>query len=200
MAAALAEVLPVAQIVVQLLESTSTLAWAPDHTSRPGTRRSNPSLVAYKVPAHLRSRVTVQWRIPSTAQTVKGAAVYILHLPRLNPDRPPWTLATQITDELRAHIGVLRDSPSSRLILFVQPFAEHGFAAADSTAIARLRDLSLLQLANTYELNLEHWTNMLEVVDDAHGRLVLVSKLRARNNAVVGFEVCYRAHSDSPPL
>ena len=66
--------------------------------------------------------------------------------------------------------------------------------------MARLRDLSLLQLVNDHELEMWEFVNMLNSVGDGAGRLVLANKLCAWNNATVAFEVRYQAYADSHEL
>lgn len=153
-----------------------------------------------EIPSQLTSRLTIQKRIQATPQTVEGAAVYILRLPSPSPTAPPRSLPPQITAELKAHLGVLRASSTSRLILTARLLPETGIVDAEAEAMARLRDLSLLQLANDHELEMLEFVNMLNSVGDGVGRLVLVNKLRAWNNATVAFEVRYQAYADSHKL
>ena len=126
--------------------------------------------------------------------------MYVLHLPSTSTTAPPWSLPPQITTELKAHLGVLRGSRASRLILFVHLLPETGIVDAEVAATARLRDLSLLQLANDHELEMLEFMNVLNSVGDSVGRLALVNKVRASNNATVAFEVRYQAYAESHKL
>ena len=150
--------------------------------------------------SHLTSRIAVQKRIQATQQHVEGAAVYALRLPLPSPTAPPRSLPPQIAAELKAHLAVLRASSTSRLILIARLLPETGIADAESAVTACLRDMTLLQLANDRELEISEIMNMLNSVGDSVGRLVLVSKQRARNNATVTFEVRYQAYVDSHEL
>lgn len=66
---------------------------------------------------------------------------------------------------------------------------------ADTEASARLRDLSLLQLANEREIDLSELMNMLNSVSDSMGRLVVVNKIRSRESVVVVLEVRYQVYN-----
>ena len=150
--------------------------------------------------SQLTSRITVQKRVQATQQNVEGAAVYVLRLPLPSPTAPPRSLPPQITAELKAHLAVLRASSTSRLILTARLLPETGIVDAESAVTACLRDMTLLQLANDRELEVSEIMNMLNSVGDSVGRLVLINKQRARNNATVTFEVRYQAYADSHEL
>ena len=66
---------------------------------------------------------------------------------------------------------------------------------ADTEASARLRDLSLLQLANEREIDLSELMNMLNSVSDSMGRLVVVNKIKSRESVVVVLEVRYQVYN-----
>lgn len=112
----------------------------------------------------------------------------------------PRSLSPQITAELKAHLGVLRASSTSRLILTARLLPETAIVDAEVAAMARLRDLSLLQLVNDHELDMLEFMSMLNGVGDGEGRLVLVNKLCTWNDATVAFEVRYQAYADSHEL
>lgn len=175
---------------------SSSNRWDPA-TSVPESRILGSRGKPGEIPSHLTSRITIQKRTQATPQNVEGAAVYVLRLPSPSPTAPPRSLPPQITAELKAHLGVLRASSTSRLILTARLLPETGIVDADVAAMARLRDLSLLQLANDHELEMLEFMNMLNGVGDGVGRLILVNKLCAWNNATVGFEVRYQAYADS---
>ena len=126
--------------------------------------------------------------------------MYVLRLPSPSPTAPSRCLPAQIIAELKAHLGVLRASVGSRLILTARLLPETGTGDAEVTTVARLRDLSLLQLANDRELEMLEFMNMLNSVGDSTGCLVLVNKLRAWNNATVALEVRYQAYADTHEL
>ena len=185
----------------QSTQNSSSQRW--DHApslSEPRTTTSGPCREKPgEIPLQLTSRITIQKRIQATPQNVEAAAVYVLRLPSPSPTAPPRSLPPQITAELKAHLGVLRASSTSRLLLTARllPESDDNGNNVDTevAAMARLRDLSLLQLANDHELEMLEFLNMLNAVGDGVGRLVLVNKLCAWNNATVAFEVRYQAYA-----
>ena len=209
-ALALADLYPALQLIVQMSEPRSPANQStPDPTSNrrdpttsvpPESRTSDSRGKLGEIPSQLTSRITIQKRVQATLQSVESAAVYVLRLPSPSPTAPPRSLPPQITAELRAHLGVLRASTTSRLILTARLIPETGNVDAEVAAMARLRDLSLLQLANDHELDMLEFMEMLNGVGDGVGRLVLVKKLCAWNNATVAFEIRYQAYANSHEL
>ena len=129
-------------------------------------------------------RITVQKRTPAAAQTVTDAAVYILRQTTLS--------------ELTAHLGVLRTNAMAKLILAPPLLPEPGTVDPDVEALARLRDLSRLQLTNECGLELGELMEMVDAVHDDRGRLVVVNKLRAPDSTTVALGVKYQAYADGP--
>ena len=148
----------------------------------------------------LGSRITFQERMSGTLQIVHDAAVYILHVPSPSPGLTSHSLAARITAELRAHIDVLRANSSATLVLTARLLPESGTVGLDVEAMARLRDLSLLQLANEREIEMSELMDMLDSVSDSMGRLVLVNKFRSGNSATVALRVRYQAYADRQGL
>ena len=129
-------------------------------------------------------RITVQKRMPAATQAVKDAAVYILR--QTTPS------------ELTAHLGVLRANAMATLILAPRLLPEPGAVDPDVEAMARLRDLSRLQLTNECGLELGELMEMVNSVHDSKGRLIVVNKIRSRNYATVALGVKYQAYADGP--
>ena len=145
----------------------------------------------------LGTRITVQKRVPGTQQTVKDAAVYIIHLPAPSAGTPSHTFPARILAELRAHLGVLRANRTSvTLILAPRLLPEPGTVDPDVEAIARLRDLSQLQLANEHEMEMGELVEMVNSVHDSMGWLVVANKLRSRNGITVALGIKYWAYAD----
>ena len=136
-------------------------------------------------------RITVQKRVPAAIQAVKDAPVYMLRL-----TAPSLSLAAQILGELNAHLGVLRANALATLILAPPLLPEPGTVDPDVEAMARVRDLSRLQLTNQCGLELVELIEMVNSVHDSRGQLVVVSKLRSRNNITVALGVKYEAYVD----
>jgi hypothetical protein len=129
-------------------------------------------------------------------QAVQDAAVYILRVPPTSLELPSRLLLERIYVELKAHIAVLRANSSATLVLTAHLLPEFGAVDPDVEAGARLRDLSLAQLANDREIESSEVMEVLNSVRDDRGRLVLVNKLRFRNNAAVAFEIHYQEDAE----
>ena len=127
-------------------------------------------------------RITVQKRTPAAVQKVTHAAAYILRQTTLS--------------ELTAHLSVLRANAMAKLILAPPLLPEPGTVDPDVEVLARLRDLSRLQLTNECGLELGELLEMVDTVHDDKGRLVVVNKLRAPDNATVALGVKYQAYVD----
>lgn len=141
-----------------------------------------------------KSRLTVQKRGPGEPQTVKDAAVYILRLPPPLPGVPPQSLSASILGELRAHLGVLRANPAATLVLIPRFLPEPGSVDPDVEAVARLWDLSRLQLANEREMEMGELVKIVNSVRDNTGWLMVVNKLRSRNSATTAIAVKYQTY------
>lgn len=141
-------------------------------------------------------RITVQKRAPGGFQTVKDAVVYIIHLAASSPTVLSQSLPESILGELRAHLSVLRSNTATTLILMVRLLPEPGTVDPNVEAMARLQDLSRLQLANEREMEMEETVEIVNSVHDAIGCLVVVNKLRSRNSATVALAVKYQAYAD----
>ena len=201
---ALADLYSELQFIVQVTEPAPSHHLPRPSTShrwRPATpcslnRASTPCPKPSERRQQLSSRIIVQQRAPGTPQTVHGAAVYILHLPSASPGVPKASLLAQITDELRAHIGVLRANKSATLVLTARLLPEPGTMDPSIEAIGRLRDLSVVQLANEPEIEALDVMDMLNNVRDETGRLILVNNFRSRHNPIAAFEIRCQAYTD----
>ncbi|KAF2272828.1 O-methyltransferase family protein [Westerdykella ornata] len=140
------------------------------------------------IPEYVHPRVVVQSRSPAAPQTVKDGAVYILRLPPLTASS-----AAHITAELHAHLPVLRDNLSATLLLAPPILPEPGSVEAERETMARLSDLSRLQLCNQPAFELDVLVEMIQSVRDASGGLVVVTKLRSCDNATAALAVRYQA-------
>ncbi|KAF2178409.1 hypothetical protein K469DRAFT_754497 [Zopfia rhizophila CBS 207.26] len=174
-AMALAEMYPALHFIVQMIEPP---------------QNSNGTVGTGKAEG-LSRRITVQKRLPAAIQVVKDAAVYILRLTLPSPTSP-----TQILGELKAHLGMLRGNASATLILAPPLLPEPGTVDPDVEAMARLGDLSRLQLTNECGLELDKLTEIINSVHDSKGQLVVVNQLRSRNNATTALGVRYQPFTD----
>lgn len=110
---------------------------------------------------------------------------------------PSLPLPARILAELRAHLGVLRaNSTSVTLVLAPRVLPEPGSVEPNVEAMARLCDLSRLQLANEREMEMGELVEMVNSVHDSMGWLVVVNKLRSRNSATMALGIKYQAYAD----
>ena len=176
----LADLYPALRFIVQMSEPAS----------------NNGAVEAGKA-RELNRRITVQERVPGAQQTVKDAAVYILHLPTLSPGMSSDSVPASILAELRAHLDVLRANKNSvTLILAPRLLPEPGSVDPDVEAIARMRDLSHLQLANEREMEIGELVEMVKRVHDSTGWLVVANSFRSRNSATMALSIKYQAYAD----
>jgi len=82
------------------------------------------------------------------------------------------------------------------LVLVLRALPEPGTVDPDVESMARLRDLSLMQLANERELELGELADMVNSAVDGVGRLFVVNKLRSRGCATVALGVKYQTFTD----
>jgi hypothetical protein len=173
----LAEIYPSLYFIVQMIE--------------PAQNGNGAVVAAGKAVAN--GQITVQKRMPGAAQTVKDAAIYILRL-----NRPSLSPSAQVLAELSAHLGVLSANPMSTLILAAPLLPEPLTVDPECESMARVRDLYHMQLTNGCEMELDMLAEMMNSVQDARGRLVIINKLRSRNSATVALGVKYQAYADDP--
>lgn len=142
--------------------------------------------------------VVVQKRALGEVQTVTDASVYMVRISSAPGSiRPPITaLVDRILQELRAHLGVLRANSSATLILAPRLLPDPGSVDPSIESVARLRDLSLLQLGNDRELEIGELVDLIASVYDDAGRLMVVKTLRSPNSAAVALGIKYQAYAD----
>lgn len=158
-------------------------------------RASTPSSRPVDIPPHLNTRITVDYRGPGALQNVHGAAVYIIRVP-WPPNFGSQPAASHVLSELRAHVGVLRASPHARLLVMASPVPEPASIEPTVGSATRLRDLTLLQLANERNISAGELMDILNSISDVSGRLVLVNKIRSRNSANAVLEVKFQLYVD----
>lgn len=143
------------------------------------------------------SRVVVQHRPQGTMQFITDAAVYILHLPSPSPSQSFQDVAGQVAIELSAHMDVLRSNPASSALLLARVLPQPGSVDPVTESSARLRDLSLMQLVNGREMEPVEIMEIIRVLQDRTGGLVLTGELRSPSSSIVALEVRYQSdHSN----
>lgn len=208
MAEVLAELHPALQFIVQTHKTGSSKLPRRKSSSNSGILSSTDSSTSVLTPtltngtgrqqSDLISRITAYDREPGTPQTISNAAVYILHVPPLSSNIPSSSMPAQIIGELRAHLHVLSANSSATLFLAARLLPELGNVDPNVEAPARVRDLSLFQLANEREMEVSELVEIVNSVNDSGGRLIVASKLRSRNNVTVALSVKYQAYGSQP--
>jgi predicted amino acid dehydrogenase len=155
-------------------------------TSTPYWSRPSKGLgdVVDQQPLETSARVIVVDRVPGTRQNATDAALYILHL-----QSPPHN---NLLAELQAHLGVLGANGGIMLILTDRLLPKPGsITDVGAEAVARSRDLTLLQLANESEMEMSELLKMIDSTRDSGGKLVVTQRLTSRNNLVAALVVKY---------
>ena len=178
MASALAKLYPALRFVVQMAE------------------QSHGATFESGLPDLVRARITVHQRVPGTPQMVTDAAVYIFRLPQPCPtpgvQSRSQSLPLRIISELHAHLGVLRANLRSVLILTARPLPEPGSIDPRLETLARLSELSRLQLTNERTLRVDELIQLLESVGDEGGRLMMIRQLLSSDKTTVALVVHYQ--------
>jgi hypothetical protein len=161
-----------------------------------GCPGSSTAARASEIPAHLSGKITLQKRIAGTTQFARTAAVYVLHLPPPSPSLPWSAVSAHAVSELTAHVDVLRTNPGARLVLTALVLPPQGAVDAEMEAAARVRDLSLLQLANGRQAEKAEVVDLLNGIRDSAGGFVLTDEIRSPASAFVAWEIRYQAYDD----
>jgi hypothetical protein len=167
-AAALTERHPALRFVVQMKETAFTVA--------------NVAMLSDAA-----ERITLKRREPGEPQTLQDATLYML---RMSACHSQATRA--LVEELHAHLDVLRANSEAALLLAPLVLPEAGSVDQRVEALARLRDLTLLQLANERELDIDELIELVNSVHDNTGGLVVVKQLRSPNSSTVAVVIKYQ--------
>jgi hypothetical protein len=152
-------------------------------------------------------RISVTYRTSGMPQPVTDAAVYLLHTQVAHPKTASaqnvngmgmgmgMGLAMTVRAELQDHLGVLRASGGVMLILTTRLLPDPGSTPdPEVEAVARTRDLHMLQLANEAEMEMTELLAIIETVGDALGKLALSNELRSHDGLVLALAVKYQAY------
>jgi hypothetical protein len=195
----LADLYPALRFVVQLDSSRSSATCERCDLSVVGTGSVASRSLAHQ-PDLATSRITVESRLPGTPQTVRDAAVYIIAVPPSTsylsstlPDTGPGCFRSWLLAELKAHIDVLSASSGATLIVSAPPaLPRPGTIDSDIEGVARLRDLSLLQLFDEHEMEMLELIELVHSVHNSSGQLVVVNQLQSRRRVTVALCVKYQ--------
>ncbi|KAA8646589.1 hypothetical protein EYZ11_006296 [Aspergillus tanneri] len=170
----LSELYPGLQIIVQTETRSSDSAHPPA------------SLEAYN------PRITLQTRALGMPQPVLDAAAYILRLPPSS-----WESGRSLVlMELQSYCTILAANRRAMLILTARMLPQPGTVDREIETIARMRDMILFQLGAERDPEVSEVVDLVGSVGDAQGRLVIVDRLRARNNLAVALAVKYQGWSE----
>ena len=191
MAQGLAQAFPNLYFLVQLDTTSNSTANAPTRdTSKEGAyvdhhhHRRRPS--ASSVSPSDSTRIKVAFRDTGMPQPVSGAAVYILHLP---------SASELARAELFRHLAPLRANSSIVLVLTTRILPEPGSLPDPRVeAVARARDLALLQLADEEEMEMAELRQIVDSVTDEFGRLVVANELRSHNGLILALALKHKQH------
>ncbi|KIA75338.1 hypothetical protein HK57_00217 [Aspergillus ustus] len=172
------------------LTSTLSSVSTPAFSSQPGS-----SSFFVSANANTSGNITVTYRTNGMTQPVLGAAVYILHLANYNPNSETTTTTSTLHAELHNYLGVLRGSGGILLIPTENLLPEPGSVTDPGLeAVARARDLAMLQLGNEGEMEIMELVGVIGSIRDGAGKLVVTNQLKAGNSLVVGLMVRYEGY------
>lgn len=97
-------------------------------------------------------------------------------------------------------MAVARTTGCPTLVLSPRLLPKPGTVDPDVEALARLRDLSLYQLANEREMDMAELMDVVNSIADSTGRLGVVRRLTARTTSSVALEVRYHAYGNCHEL
>lgn len=145
----------------------------------PANAESGRKAAAESLPAEIVSRVTFQAHDFNQAQPVQGADVYLLRM--ILHDWPD-VVATKILQNIVAAM----DEKKSRLLIMDTVLPTPGSVPVSVERIVRVRDLTMLQVFNSKERELDDWKHLLSLVDR---RLRLVNVIQPFGSTMSVLEV-----------
>ncbi|KAK0729551.1 hypothetical protein B0H67DRAFT_559073 [Lasiosphaeris hirsuta] len=184
----LAELYPNLRFVVQLIDPAS-LETSHRRQLRPLLKLAR---AAPTFDADLSPHITVAARTLGSRQTTTDADVYIVHLPSNS--------SSTVLAELQLHRDILRASNAIMLIPTAHLLPEPGSTVdPEAEAVARSRDLGLLQLVNEREMELAELLDMIDTVKDSAGKLAVTKRLHSSSNLVVALVIKYQMEDADNP-
>ncbi|XP_014557384.1 hypothetical protein COCVIDRAFT_97229 [Bipolaris victoriae FI3] len=174
-----------AGVILALAESHPALIFV---VQRQSNATATAIATATVTPATTHNNLYLCHRTHGTPQTINDAVLYLMRVPATVPG----SVRPHIEAELHAHLPVLKAQRSAILILTCPLLPEPGAVLRQTELLARLRDLTLLQLVGSGLLTLHELVELVSSIHDAHGGLVVVKQLHASNSAVVGLAVRYQ--------
>jgi hypothetical protein len=134
--------------------------------------------------------VTIQRCVPTSAQRITDAWLYIIHLPTPSIFATPASILSQVTHMLWTHFDILRQNRSSRLVIVANGLVGSAKANSKAEAAARMYDLLLMQMTmDKYAIAMDQMEQLLSNIRDASWRLVIRRKEISDTHPTVAFEV-----------
>ncbi|EFX00780.1 afls pathway regulator [Grosmannia clavigera kw1407] len=134
--------------------------------------------------------VTIQHCVPTSAQRITDAWLYIIHLPTPSIVPAPVDMLSQATQMLWAHFDVLRQNRSSRLIIVASGLLGSTKANSKAEAAVRMYDLLLMQMTiDKHAIAMNQMEQLLGNIRDLSWRLVIRRKEISDSHPTVAFEV-----------
>ena len=111
------------------------------------------------------------------------------------PRAPRAAVGVAIRAELQGHIGFLRATGGVMLILTTRLLPDPGsIADLEVEAVARTRDLNMLQLANDGEMEMAELLAIIESVGDNIGKLAICNELRSPRGLILALAVKHQLY------
>ncbi|KAF4553274.1 Hypothetical protein D9617_7g030010 [Elsinoe fawcettii] len=179
----------------QSSKNTRSPAYSTKFSSRTTTPLSGMGTAEILAP-ELQQRIQIQQRPSGSIQSLTGADVYLMRLPPPSPLLPRTTVIERASTELLIHLPILRMNLSSRIILTCRILPSPGSLELDAEINERLRDLSLMHLANERELESHDVLSLIAGCRDGAGGLMVVSQYRVASSPVIAMEVRYAGNPE----
>ncbi|KAJ4389513.1 hypothetical protein N0V93_006983 [Gnomoniopsis smithogilvyi] len=134
--------------------------------------------------------VTIQHCAPISAQRVKDAWLYIIHLPTPSVLPTPVDMLSCATHMLWAHFDILRQNRSSRLVLVANGLVGSAKVNSKAEAATRMYDLLLMQMTTDKQaITMNQMEQLLSTIRDTSWGLVIWRKEISDSHPTVAIEV-----------
>lgn len=139
-------------------------------------------------PASIRARISTQGYDFFTPQPFKGADVYLFRM--ILHDWP----AAEAQLILSNHVAALKANPTSRMLIMDTVLPRPGSISAVEEALLRVRDLTMTQVFNAKERELDEFEKLFAGAKDEDGCLVLKGLVKPPGSVMSVMEVVYQRY------
>lgn len=134
-----------------------------------------------------------------------NGSVYVLSFPAASPLLPSRELCSRITTELQSHLAIVANSQAIILLVVRSVGLRDEESQANDENLemespARMRDLSLWQLADDRNVKLSDILGLVGQVQDSIGSLEVTNRLSAPRGSTMVFEIRYQTHAKRAQL